>query len=568
MKSRLKQIIAVVIIMFTTVSLFNGCKSKKGTMEEQFKTFLTDFYAKVIPLAKETYTADWNAQISGKPEDFQKSEALQMKFNSMFSDKEAFKKLKEFKESNQVNDEVLKRELDVIYNLYLGNQADTTLLNAITKQQTMIIQKYNNYRAVVGKDTFSDNKVEETLKSSSDSKLLEDVWKAHKSIGKLVSADIIKLVKMRNELAKTLGFSNYHEMSLKLNEQDPEDILKTFNELDSLTKNGFAELKTQMDDYFVKRYKVKKEELMPWHYQNRFFQEAPKIYTVDLDKYFEKQDIVKLTQDYYASIGLDIADMVKNSDLFEKPGKNQHAFCIDIDNEGDVRVLCNVTKSENWMNTMLHEYGHAVYEKYMDTSLPWMLRNPAHTFTTEAIAQLFGRFSSNPQWLLDMKIIDEKEKSKIADESFKSLRLQMIVFSRWSQVMYRFEKSLYENPDQDMNKLWWDLVEQYQMLKRPEGRNEPDWASKIHIASSPCYYHNYLLGELLASQLYYYIGTNILKVQDVTNQSFVKQPEVGKYLSEKVFYVGARYYWNDMIEKATGEKLTAKYYALQFVEQK
>jgi peptidyl-dipeptidase A len=29
---------------------------------------------------------------------------------------------------------------------------------------------------------------------------------------------------------------------------------------------------------------------------------------------------------------------------------------------------------------------------------------------------------------------------------------------------------------------------------------------------------------------------------------------------------GARYKWNDMIERATGEKLTAKYYAKQFVQ--
>lgn len=566
--TNLKKLFTVFLILFVSVTLFNGCKSKKESVDQQFKTFLNDFYAKVIPLAKETYLADWNAQISGKPEDFKKSETLQMKFNSLFSDTESFKKLKGFKESNQIKDEILKRELDVIYNMYLSNQVDTTLLNAITKLQTEIVQKYNNYRAIVGKDTFTDNKVEETLKSSTDSKLLKDVWISHKKIGPIVAADIIKLVKMRNELAKKIGFNTYHEMSLKLSDQNPEDILNTFNELDSLTKNGFADLKSQMDDYFVKYYKIKKTELMPWHYQNRFFQEAPKIYSVDLDKYFKDKDIVKLTQDYYTSIGLDIADMLKNSDLFEKPGKCQHAFCTDIDNEGDVRVLCNVTKSENWMNTMLHEYGHAVYEKYMDTSLPYILRNPAHTFTTESIAQIFGRFSSNPQWLCDMKIIDEKEKAKIADESFKSLRLQMIVFSRWSQVMYRFEKSLYENPDQDLNKLWWDLVEQYQLLKRPEGRNEPDWASKIHIASSPCYYHNYLLGELLASQLYYYIGNNVLKVKDVTNQSFVNKPEVGQYLKDKVFFVGARYYWNDMIEKATGEKLTAKYYALQFVNQK
>lgn len=71
--------------------------------------------------------------------------------------------------------------------------------------------------------------------------------------------------------------------------------------------------------------------------------------------------------------------------------------------------------------------------------------------------------------------------------------------------MYRFEQQMYQNPDQDLNALWRDLVEKYQMIKRPANRNEPDRATKIHIATSPCYYHNYLLGELLASQLYYHI---------------------------------------------------------------
>jgi peptidyl-dipeptidase A len=50
---------------------------------------------------------------------------------------------------------------------------------------------------------------------------------------------------------------------------------------------------------------------------------------------------------------------------------------------------------------------------------------------------------------------------------------------------------MYENPDQDLNKLWWDMVERYQLLKRPPGRNAPDYGSKIHIVSAPVYYHNY-----------------------------------------------------------------------------
>ena len=67
--------------------------------------------------------------------------------------------------------------------------------------------------------------------------------------------------------------------------------------------------------------------------------------------------------------------------------------------------------------------------------------------------------------------------------------------------MFRFEKSLYQNPEQDLQDLRWSLVEQYQLLHRPANRETAaDWATKIHIATAPCYYHNYLLGELLASQ--------------------------------------------------------------------
>ena len=177
----------------------------------------------------------------------------------------------------------------------------------------------------------------------------------------------------------------------------------------------------------------------------------------------------------------------------------------------------------------------------------------------------FGRQASNPEWIQAMTGISNEEKAKIADDCFKKLRLDQLVFSRWAQVMYRFEKAMYGNPDQDLNKLWWDLVEKYQMMKRPADRNEPDYASKIHLALYPCYYHNYLLGELLASQLSYYITEKVLKQTDLKAQSFAKNEEIGKFLMDKVFKPGRTLYWNDMIEQATGEKLTAKYYARQFV---
>ena len=69
------------------------------------------------------------------------------------------------------------------------------------------------------------------------------------------------------------------------------------------------------------------------------------------------------------------------------------------------------------------------------------------------------------------------------------------------------------------------------------------------------------MGDLLASQLHNYITANVLKLDENVPHSWKDKKEAGQYLVEKVFKPGMRYHWNEMIEKATGEKLTAKYYA-------
>ncbi|MCF0178079.1 MAG: M2 family metallopeptidase, partial [Bacteroidales bacterium] len=340
-----------------------------------------------------------------------------------------------------------------------------------------------------------------------------------------------------------------------------------FDELDEMTRDGYAELKHEMDVAFAKRYGIKESELMPWHFQDRFLQEAPNLYPVDFDSYYVGKNLEKITTDFYAGIGIDISGIMAASDLYPREKKNQHAFCTDIDSDGDVRVMCNIATNDYWMGTMLHEFGHGVYALGHDSSnLPYILRNAANTFTTEAVAMLFERNGRNPKWMVQMGIINEDEAEKIKENSFKSLRLKQLVFSRWTQVMYRFEKALYADPEQDLNALWWQLVEQYQLMKCPEGRNEPDWASKIHIALYPCYYHNYQLGELFASQMHYYIVNNITKSGDLRGESYVGNTAVGNWLKENVFNVGMKYEWNDMIERATGEKLTAKYFKAQFVD--
>jgi peptidyl-dipeptidase A len=231
-----------------------------------------------------------------------------------------------------------------------------------------------------------------------------------------------------------------------------------------------------------------------------------------------------------------------------------------VDHEGDVRVLCNIRKNERWMSTMLHEFGHAVYDKYNEPSLPFLLRTPAHTLTTEAIAMLNGRMSKNPQWLTEIAGISSQDAQRLSASALKSLRSEMLIFLRWAITLIRFERELYRNSKTDLNRLWWEYVQRFQKVTPPENRDRADWASKTHLATSPVYYQNYVLGELMASQLLRFIHKNIVK-----SERYVGNPSIGDYLVEKVFKPGGRYDWNTMLTRATGEQLTPEHFIAQFV---
>src|SRR3712207_9529008 len=82
------------------------------------------------------------------------------------------------------------------------------------------------------------------------------------------------------------------------------------------------------------------------------------------------------------------------------------SFCLSVsrDYPYDVRVLVNVRPDSYWMDTMLHEFGHAVYDKNINPKLPYFLRTVAHTCTTEAIALMMGSLVDDPAWLSAVEI--------------------------------------------------------------------------------------------------------------------------------------------------------------------
>jgi peptidyl-dipeptidase A len=294
---------------------------------------------------------------------------------------------------------------------------------------------------------------------------------------------------------------------------------------------------------------------------------VPAVFKADLDKIYAQQDLVRLCRDFYRGIGLPIDLVIDKSgnDFAPHPGKNPHAFCTDITRDGtDVRVLANVVPNEYWMSTMLHEFGHSVYSSInIPAKLPYVLRTEAHILTTEGVAMMFQKLSRRRAWLEQMGVkVDDP--AAFDETAAKMSRYELLIFSRWCQVMLRFEKSMYENPEQDLNKLWWDLVERYPMLRRPPGRNEPDYGSKIHIVSAPVYYHNYMMGELFASQLHHALAHKVYKDATPRSVVYVNNRAVGDFMQRYVFDPGRTVSWNELTRYATGADLSPEAFAEDF----
>jgi peptidyl-dipeptidase A len=536
-----------------------------SAMTERARHFIKNHESQVRPLEVAANLAWWNANITGKKEDFAQKEEAQNRLDEALANHTAFEEVKHLKNhAKEIDDPITARCIQVIYLAYLEKQVKPALLKKITAKANAVEQAFNVFRAEVDGKKITDNQVREILKKSNDSARRRKVWEASKAVGSLLRADLRELVKLRNESARNLGFKNYHDLQLYLNEQTPEQILKLFDQLDELTREPFRKAKAEIDEKLAARYGVKKEELMPWHYHDPFFQEPPAVFGASLDEPFAHADIEDISRRFYGGIGLPIDDVLKRSDLNPKPGKSQHAFCTDIDREGDVRVLANITKNESWMSTMLHELGHSVYSsKNIPRSLPYTLRMEAHILTTEGVAMMFQRWSRYRPWLEAMGL-KVKDPQAFDETAAKMQRNELLIFSRWCQVMLRFEKSMYEDPDQDLNKLWWDLVERYQELKRPAGRDLPDYASKIHIVSAPVYYHNYMMGQLFASQVHHAMCREVLHGANPRTALYVGNKAVGAFMKKKVFDPGRTKPWNALTEYATGKPLNAEAFAEDF----
>ena len=510
---------------------------------------LEEAEAKLAPLSVARNLAWWESQVSATDENEERRTRAELAWSDALADAELFAHVKRERERGAGGEE--ERRLEILRNVMLPQQVPAELRAEIVELESSVEGRFSRHRGVVRGVEVDDTEIKRILRQSDDPAERREAWEASKTVGGEVAGDVRRLAGLRNEAARGLGYRDWFALSVATSEMDEDKLMATLDDADRATAEPFARWKAELDERLAARFGCTVAELAPWHYADAFFQEVPAEGGVDLDTFLEDADLVEITRRTYDGIGLETRAVIDRSDLFPRDGKCQHAFCIDVDRAGDIRVLANVVPTQQWMDTMLHELGHATFDAGLDPSLPWLLRD-THLVVTEGIAILMGRLASDAEWLERVVGVDPVAVAAIADALRAARAAEMLVFTRWVLLMTNFERSLYADPESDLDARWWELVERYQLVKRPDDRSNPDWAAKIHVACAPVYYHTYLFGHIVASQL--------AATLERECGGLVDRPEAGRLLAERVFAPGLAVRWDRLIEQATGEPLSAEHF--------
>jgi peptidyl-dipeptidase A len=515
------------------------------------------------PLETGAARAWWDAAVTGDPAAYRRVERFRNEIDTLYARPGVFDALSRARGA-ELDDPALARRIQLLYLEALPRQVDPGLSRSINRLAAEAERDFATYRPTIRGRRRTANDLDRVLRGERDETGRREAWEALKSVGPLVADRLRELVVLRNRAADRVGFPDFYRMRLALQEQDAGRLDRLLAVLDELSRPAYRATKRAIDDALADRYGRPSRELEPWHYADQFFQDVPDVFGADLDEVYATVDLTAVAGRFFEGIGLPVDSVLARSSLHEAEGKDPHAFATDIDREGDVRVLLNLRSNERWMGTTLHELGHAVYDLGIDPSLPWDLRRPAHTLVTEAIAMLFGRLSRSPSWMRDLGVVDDAGAARLDGPTEAETRATMQVVVRWILVMAHFERSLYADPDRDLNALWWELVERFQEIPRPQRpEGAADYAAKIHVVVAPVYYHNYLLGECLASQIDGRLKDEVLDGAS----SYAGRPAVGAWLRERIFRPGAGLHYDDLAAAATGSPVGPEAFAMQFLER-
>ncbi|PZD95300.1 peptidase M3 [Paenibacillus sambharensis] len=438
------------------------------------------------------------------------------------------------------------RQITVLRNEMLEHQGQEALQRRILELWNQMHYRIATHRATLDGASLSNADLTALLQAERDQAMRKRIWEAGMQLGGQLAPGLLDLVALRNQVAVSQGYDNYFVMKLAAQEVTLAQLNQSIDSLRAGLDQSYRSVKEELDSDIRETFGLGPGQLRPWHYNALMLQGYPVSSVSSSDKVWDPSVIIPKLADWLAVRGVK-TDFLTTADLLGRAGKSQANCCLNINRGEDIRVMCSLSEDWRGLQVLLHETGHAVYEQGLDPSLPFLLRQPAHIFLSEAIALLFERLSADEEWLGKMGVLMP---DLFSSERKNWLRKHLLMKLYSTIAIVEFEKELYHHPGGCLNERWWEIVEDIQLIRRPESWDYPYWASKEHLTTLPVYYYNYLWGEVAASQVQNALCSQYGAVSDLASL---------RSLDRQLFKPGASLDWQTLLAACTGAPMNTSY---------
>lgn len=550
--------------VLTTVMLavVLGCGNSSKREEADLIDFIMRYERRMVSLTEEINHTCWKFAETGSLRYLNRLDSLRLIQIECLHDAKAFAYLAKIRENGRIKDAYLLRQADILYRLYLPCQASIALQKQIIRLDTYLhLQTWSRLKSC--ESDMRDGRLQHA--SLTENKRLKKKWEDWRESGCVLADSILKLVRLRNEVAREVGYADYFSMYLELNELRMPFMDSLVRELKQAMDTLYLQQKNETDRRLAEKYSVSVSDLHPWHYHGSFPWYGEYPINQRKDGYYSYINIPDIVERFYSGIGFNIEEILARSNFLQRGDKIPVFKCVQAGDKNDIRIIGTISGTENDMHRLMGETGSAIYLKYIPETLPYLLRQPTSAGVYYGVSAFFARMTQYQDWILSMGILSVGQAGEIWGTTNEEFIRNQCLGCRWRLLLYDFEKQMYADPDRDLNTLWYALVREYFLTDIwPDSDCRPDWAADPYFVVAACEVSNHLIGELWAAQVVDYLCLGDCRLNDRCDFNIVGNKSVGKYFEKYIFDPGAGLHWEELTRTATQSPLSIHAFVEQF----
>lgn len=348
--------------------------------------------------------------------------------------------------------------------------------------------------------------------------------------GENIEQQLARLFRLRNQTARRMGYNDYFSLSADLGRFEVAEYRRQIDRIDSATRSAYDRIAKELSP------SVEPEALELWDWEQRFSNTL-----TDADRYFPADSQMVFLRRLMAGVGFNL-DRLPIYWLVESDSTAEgRVETIAVKPPHDIRIVVNLADGLEAYRRLLGAVGLGV-QAALSAQESDLLSQAVDPVWSQAVSILFGKLGLLPSGLQSHTGMPAGLVARVAlaGRAIDLLRLRLLLLDA------RFEYEAYRNPSQNLNRLYWDLSDEYTGLPRHDDLSP--WAGKQEYVVQPLAFYHRLLGACAAAQNLNYIEKHYYRIGS--------NPELGSFLTHNYFRFGARYDWHDLVERATGEPLS------------